>query len=63
VTPLHPVVAQWDRLSITWCYMLILAGPVKVDLIFAEPPARRPPWQITSASLPGIDGRFWDWLL
>lgn len=24
---LHPVVAQWDRLSSTWCYMLILAGP------------------------------------
>lgn len=37
---LRPVVAQWDRLSSTWCYMLILAGPVKVGLIFTEPHAR-----------------------
>jgi processive 1,2-diacylglycerol beta-glucosyltransferase len=42
VAPLRPVVAQWDRLSTTWSYMLILAGPVKVDLIFAEPHAPCP---------------------
>ncbi len=34
---LRPVVAQWDRLSPVWCYMLVLAGPVKADLIFTEP--------------------------
>ena len=34
---LRPVVAQWDRLSFTWCYMLILAGSVNVDLIFIQP--------------------------
>lgn len=27
---------SWDRFSSTWCYMLILAGPEKVDVIFAE---------------------------
>ena len=27
VRPLHPVVAQWDRLSPTWCYVLILTAP------------------------------------
>jgi hypothetical protein len=56
-------VAQWDRLSSTWCYMLILAGPVKVDLIFTEPHALLPAWQVTAATLPGIDDHFWDWML
>jgi hypothetical protein len=42
VAPLNPVVAQWDRLSRTWCYMLILAGPVKVDLVFGQPHAAQP---------------------
>lgn len=60
---LHPVVAQWDRLSSTWCYMLILAGPVKVDLIFTEPHAALPAWQVTARTLPGIDDHFWDWML
>jgi hypothetical protein len=31
------VVAQWDRLSRNWCYMLILDGAVKIDLIFDRP--------------------------
>ena len=60
---LRPVVAQWDRLSSTWCYMLILAGPEKVDLIFTEPHAALPAWQVTAATLPGIDDHFWDWVL
>ena len=60
---LRPVVAQWDRLSSAWCYMLILAGPQKVDLIFTEPHAVLPAWQVTAATLPGIDDHFWDWML
>jgi len=60
---LRPVVAQWDRLSSAWCYMLILTGPVKVDLIFTEPHAALPAWQVTAATLPGIDDHFWDWML
>jgi hypothetical protein len=36
VRPLHPVVAQWDRLSRSWCYMLVLAGPAKVALLFGR---------------------------
>ena len=63
VARLRPVVAQWDRLSSTWCYMLILAGPEKVDLIFTEPHAALPAWQVTAATLPGIDDHFWDWML
>ena len=60
---LRPVVAQWDRLSSAWCYMLILAGAVKVDLIFAEPHAALPAWQVSAGSLPGIDGHFWERML
>src|ERR1700733_10174325 len=63
VVPLSPVVAQWDRLSRTWCYMLILTGPVKVDLIFGQPHAAQPPWQPSAATLRGIDDHFWDWAL
>jgi hypothetical protein len=63
VTPLQPVVAQWDRLSRTWCFMLLLAGPVKVDLIFDQPHVALPPWRVTAATLPGIDDHFWDWML
>jgi hypothetical protein len=63
VKPLHPVVAQWDRLSSTWCYMLILAGPVKVDLIFSQPHAALPAWRVTAGTMNGIDDHFWDWIL
>jgi hypothetical protein len=65
VRPLHPVVAQWDRLSRTWCYMLILTGPVKVDLLFGRPRRRVPagPWEVNAGTLAGIDDHFWDWAL
>ena len=63
VQPLHPVVAQWDRLSRTWCYMLILAGPAKVDLLFGHPHQPAEPWQVTAPTLAGIDDHFWDWAL
>jgi Nucleotidyltransferase domain len=63
VEPLHPVVAQWDRLSRTWCYMLILAGPAKVDLLFGHPHQPAEPWQVNASTLAGIDDHFWDWAL
>ena len=63
LVPLRPVVAQWDRLSRTWCYMLILTGPAKVDLIFGQPHAALPPWQPSPSTLRGIDDHFWDWTL
>ena len=64
VEPLEPLVRQWDRLSDTQCYMLLLRGPVKVDLIFPdEPHAHEPPWQPAPETLQGIDGHLWDWLL
>jgi Nucleotidyltransferase domain len=65
VRPLHPVVAQWDRLSHNWCYMLILAGPVKVDLMFGRPSPHEPAraWRVTVSTLAGIDDHFRDWAL
>jgi hypothetical protein len=63
VRPLHPVVAQWDRLSRTWCYMLILAGPAKVDLLFGRPHQPAGPWPVNASTLAGVDDHFWDWAL
>jgi len=63
VGPLHPVVAQWDRLGRTWCYMLILAGPAKVDLLFGRPHQPAGPWQVNASTLAGVDDHFWDWAL
>jgi predicted nucleotidyltransferase len=60
---LEPLAQQWDRLSETWCWMLILRGPVKVDLIFPDPHEKEPPWEPGSETLGGIDDHFWDWML
>lgn len=62
--PLDPVAAQWDRLSPHQCWMLILPGPAKVDLIFpGEPHELEPPWEPTRENLAAIDRHFWDWAL
>lgn len=64
VAPLEPLVAQWDPLSDYECYMLVLPGPVKVDLIFADVPHEdAPPWEVSPTTLQRIDDHLWDWLL
>jgi hypothetical protein len=64
VTPLAPLSQQWDRISDYPCYMLLLTGPVKVDLIFpGEPYESLPPWTVTPDTLDRIDQHFWDWIL
>jgi predicted nucleotidyltransferase len=63
LAPLLPLAQQWDRLSATWCWMAILRGPVKLDLIFAEPHEREPAWQPDATNLNAIDSHFWDWTL
>ena len=64
LAPLQPLVQQWDRLSSEWCWMLILHGPVKVDLIFPnEPHGKGPPWEPSAENLGAIDDHFWDWML
>ena len=64
LAPLEPLAQQWDRLSDTQCWMLILRGPVKVDLIFPEEPhVHEPPWVPDADNLAAIDAHLWDWLL
>jgi hypothetical protein len=64
VAELEPLAQQWDRISEYPCYMLMLIGPVKVDLIFpGEPYESLPPWRLSAETLEGIDRHFWDWIL
>jgi hypothetical protein len=63
VGPLEPIAQQWDRLSSDYCYMLILRGPVKVDLMFDQACEQLPPWEVGPATLVAIDQHFWDWAL
>jgi hypothetical protein len=63
VRPLRPIAQQWDRLSRRQTYMLVLAGPEKVDLLFDKPHQPEDPWTVTPRTLPAIDDHFWDWTL
>jgi hypothetical protein len=63
VAPLEPLAQQWDRLSDHACYMLMLRGVGKVDLIFDEPWELSPPWTVSAETLRGIDDHFWDWTI
>jgi len=64
VRPLEPLAAQWDRLVERAVYMLVLPGPVKVDLFPGEERHEiEPPWEPTPANLADIDAHFWDWTL
>ena len=63
VQPLGPLAQLWDPLSRHHVYALILAGPVKVDLLFDVPHRPEPPWRPGADTLPAIDAHFWDWLL
>ena len=63
VAPLEPLAEQWDRLSDHACYMLMLRGVGKVDLIFDEPWETSPPWEVSAETLQGIDDHFWDWTI
>lgn len=63
VAPVRPLVAQWDRLSDEQCYMLIVDGPTKIDLLFDEPHAHEPPHTVSRKTLASIDAHFWDWTL
>ncbi len=56
---LDPLAEQWDRLSDEMCWMVMLPGPVKVDLIFPserhehEPPSRACACQRTWSAIGG----------
>jgi hypothetical protein len=63
VESLEPLAAQWDRLAESSCFMLMLPGPAKVDLLLDLPHSPEPPWFVDATTLPAIDQHFWDWLL
>jgi hypothetical protein len=61
---LDPLAAQWDRLSDEACFMIIVQGPTKVDVIVeAIPHVHEPAWTVTASTLTGLDAHFWDWTL
>jgi predicted nucleotidyltransferase len=60
---LSPLGHQWDPLSDRWNYMVMLPGPVKVDLIIEEPHPIEPAWVPSRENLPAIEHHFWDWTL
>jgi predicted nucleotidyltransferase len=61
--PLAPLAQQRDRLSDTFCWMVIVPGPHKLDFIFAEPHEHEPPWRPAADNLVALDAHFWDWAL
>jgi predicted nucleotidyltransferase len=63
VRSLEPISYLWDPLGDCRVFMLILKGPVKVDLIFDIPHPHDPPWTVNSDTLMVIDHHFWDWIL
>jgi predicted nucleotidyltransferase len=64
VAPLEPLSELWDPYSDRACYMLMLRGPTKVDLIFPrEKRAWSGPWEPSAETLADIDRHFWDWIL
>lgn len=64
VEPFEPIAEQWDPFSPHECYMLLLRGPTKVDLLFlGEEREPSPPWSPSAETLEAIDRHFWDWIL
>ena len=63
VESLEPLGQMWDRLGDHRTYMLMLEGPLKVDIITDEGQDDCPPWKVSAATLPQIDHHFWDWIL
>ena len=63
LAPRQALAQQWDRLSETHCWMVILPGAVKLDFIFREPHRVEPAWRPDAHNLAAIDRHFWDWAL
>jgi hypothetical protein len=55
----------WDPLSHRANLIVLLDGPIKIDLIAADRPNPVPieRWEVTTESLPRLDAHFWDWTL
>jgi hypothetical protein len=64
VACLDPIAEQWDPYATHACYMLMLPGPTKVDLLFLDEKREwSPPWVASRETLEAMDRHFWDWIL
>ena len=64
VATLRPLAEQWDPYSSYACFMLMLAGPTKIDLVFPSKLRNwSPSWMPSPDTLVAIDRHFWDWIL
>ncbi|MBV9366189.1 MAG: nucleotidyltransferase domain-containing protein [Solirubrobacterales bacterium] len=64
MAPLRPLGAFWEPLSEEAGYMMVMDGPVKIDLFpIGGRRSLQPPWEPVRANLSGIDGHYWDWML
>jgi hypothetical protein len=64
VASFGPLAAFWEPLSEQAGYMVVMDGPIKVDVfpIGAGRPIQ-PPWLVRPDTLASIDSHFWDWTL
>jgi len=64
IASVGPLAAFWEPLSQEAGYMVVMDGPIKVD-VFPIGASRRiqPPWVLSADSLASIDCHFWDWTL
>jgi hypothetical protein len=60
---LNPLAHLWDPLSRHAVYMMILKGPIKVDLMFNRLQQKKSPWIISRDTLAQVNSHFWDWIL
>jgi hypothetical protein len=64
IAPFGPLAAFWEPLAEEAGYMVVLDGPIKMD-VFPTGGRRRiqPAWVLSAETLVEIDGHFWDWSL
>jgi predicted nucleotidyltransferase len=64
VASLEPLAAFWEPLSENAGYMIVMRGPVKVDLFpIGGRRELQPPWVPSTETIGAIDAHFWDWTL
>lgn len=64
VASLEPLAAFWEPLSENAGYMIVMHGPVKIDLFpIGGRREIQPPWVPSAETIGAIDAHFWDWTL
>jgi hypothetical protein len=64
LAPVRPLAHFWDPYSNHHALMVILSGPMKLDVCFFDRPrSYDPPYGVRADNLAAIDRHFWDWIL